>query len=392
MSDPTAASTSKRLNEQLDTVVLAGGGTAGHVNPLLAVAEELKTWFPDVQLRVLGTSTGLETDLVPAHGYELCEIPRVPLPRRLSLDLVKLPFKLRAAVTAAADVINQPGVDAVLGFGGYVSTPAYLAARRARVPIIIHEQNARPGLANRLGARFAAQVGVTFPNTKLPHAQQVGLPLRREIAELAKGDRTAKRLQGAAALGLDPSLPTLLVTGGSSGALSLNAAVAAAASELLAAGAQVLHLTGKGKDGPVRALLAGIPGTERYHIREYLTQMQHAFAVADLVVTRAGAGMVCELAALGLPAILVPLPVGNGEQRLNAVYLEVSGGGIVIADVKFTADWVSANIPPLLNDANRLATMSAAARSCGVTDAATRVVSLVDVAVCAARREGRNRG
>ena len=391
MSDPTAASISKRLNDQLGIVVLAGGGTAGHVNPLLAVADELKAWFPAIQIRVLGTATGLEADLVPDRGYELCEIPRVPLPRRPSLDLLKLPFRLRAAIKAAADVISQPGVDAVVGFGGYVSTPAYLAARRAQVPIVVHEQNARPGLANRLGARFAAQVGVAFATPKLPHAVRVGLPLRKEIAALANTDRATARQQSAAELGLDPALPTLLVTGGSSGALSLNAAVAAAAGVLLDAGVQVLHLTGKGKDGPVRCALAGIPGAERYHIREYLPQMHHAFAVADLVVTRAGAGMVCELAALGLPAILVPLPVGNGEQRLNAVDLEESGGGIVVADAKFTHRWVVANIGSLLNDRERLTTMSAAARSCAVTDAAAQVVGLVDQAVNAAKREGRSR-
>lgn len=371
----------------VESVLLAGGGTAGHVNPLLAVADELRRRDPATAIAVLGTAQGLEADLVPAHGYELVPVPRVPLPRRPTLDWFRLPARLRDAVDAADAAIEASGAQVVVGFGGYVATPAYLAARRRRVPVVVHEQNARPGLANRLGARWAAAVAVTFPGTRLPHAQVTGLPLRPDVLALAAAraqDAAGERRRAAAELGLDPDLPTLLVTGGSLGAQSLNAAVSGAAADLLRAGVQVLHLTGKGKAEPVRAAVAGAARggltaqAGRYQAREYLTRMQLALAVADLVVARSGAGTVSELAALGIPAIYVPLPIGNGEQRLNARPVVDAGGGLLVADADLTPARVRDDVLPLLTDAGRLAAMADAAASVGVVDAAARVADLVE--------------
>ncbi len=360
-------------------VLLAGGGTAGHVNPLLAVADELRRRDPETGITVLGTATGLEARLVPERGYPLVEIPRVPLPRRPSLDWFRLPGRLRTAVAVAERTLQERRVDVVVGFGGYVSTPAYLAARRRHVPIVMHEQNARPGLANRLGARWASAVGVTFPGTALPHAQLTGLPLRPAIASLvaARAEGPGARAAAAQALGLDPERTTLLVTGGSLGALSLNRTVSRSAADVLASGAQVLHLTGAGKSAAVREALAGVPGAERYQVREYLDTMQDALAVADLVLCRAGAGTVSELAALGIPAVYVPLPVGNGEQRLNAAPVVAAGGGVLVADADLGPDWVRAVLVPLLADTAGLAGMAADAARVGVVDGAARVVDLV---------------
>lgn len=362
----------------LGSVVLAGGGTAGHVNPLLAVADELRRRHPDLAVTVLGTAEGLEAELVPARGYRLVAVPRAPLPRRPTLDWLRLPGRLRRAVTVARGALA--GADVVVGFGGYVATPAYLAAR-GRVPVVVHEQNARPGLANRLGARWAAAVAVTFPGTPLRGrvgATVTGLPLRPQVAELVAAraaDRAAARAAGAAALGLDPTATTLLVTGGSLGALSLNRAAAGAAGELVAAGVQVLHLTGAGKDDSVRSVVADLAG---YHVRPYLAEMQHALAAADLVLCRAGAGTVSELAALGLPAVYVPLPVGNGEQRLNAAPVVEAGGGVLVTDADLSPAWLVEVVLPLLADDARLAAMAAAAGSVGVTDGAARVADLVE--------------
>lgn len=359
----------------LRSVVLAGGGTAGHVNPLLAVADELRRRHPDVTITVLGTAEGLEAELVPARGYPLVTVPRVPLPRRPTLDWFRLPGRLRRAVAVAREATAD--AQAVVGFGGYVSTPAYLAAR-GRVPVVIHEQNARPGLANRLGARWAAAVAVTFPGTPLRGATTTGLPLRPPVAALAaarQADAAAARRAAAQALGLDPSATTLLVTGGSLGALSLNRALSAAAPDLVGAGVQVLHLTGAGKDEAVRDAVGGLPG---YHVLAYLAEMQHALAVADLVVCRAGAGTVSELAALGIPAVYVPLPVGNGEQRLNAQPVVAAGGGLLVPDARLDAAWVRAELVPLLGDRPRLDAMADAARSVGQVDGAARVVDLVE--------------
>jgi len=381
------------------SVLLAGGGTAGHVNPLLAVAGELRRRHPDATLRVLGTAEGLEARLVPDAGLPLDVVPRVPLPRRPSLALLRLPGRLRAAVTAAGRAIDEGGAQVVVGFGGYVATPAYLAARRRRVPVVIHEQNARPGLANRLGARWARAVAVTFADTWLPRAQVTGLPLRAPVAALVAqraADPDGARVRAAAELDLDPALPTLLVTGGSLGAASINTAVAGAVGDLLTAGVQVLHLTGRDKSGPATHARDALVGrlddalVARYHVREYLDDMQLALACADLVLARSGAGTVCELAALGIPAVYVPLPIGNGEQRRNAGPVVAAGGALLVEDAHLDPAWVAAHVPALLVGADaaaHLARMAAGAASVGVPDAAARVADLVEAQLELAAQE-----
>ncbi|MGH8970533.1 MAG: UDP-N-acetylglucosamine--N-acetylmuramyl-(pentapeptide) pyrophosphoryl-undecaprenol N-acetylglucosamine transferase, partial [Actinomycetes bacterium] len=173
-------------------VVIAGGGTAGHIEPALALADALRRRDPDVGVTALGTARGLDTTLIPARGYELALIPPVPFPRRPSADALRVPGRLRNAVRTARDVLRDKDADVLVGFGGYVAGPAYLAARSAKVPIVVHEANPRPGWANRLGARFTPYVAVSFPGTALAHARFVGLPIRRSIALL---DRPARRAE-----------------------------------------------------------------------------------------------------------------------------------------------------------------------------------------------------
>lgn len=364
----------------VESVLLAGGGTAGHVNPLLAVADELRDRGVE-RITVLGTAEGLEADLVPSRGYPLALVPRVPLPRRPGPGWVALPGRLRAAVRAAGAAIDDSGAEAVVGFGGYVATPAYVAARRRGIPIVVHEQNARPGLANRLGARWAAAVAVTFPGTPLRGARVTGLPLRHEIVDLLARralDPVAVRREALAELGLSDAAPVLVVTGGSLGAQSLNEAMVGALGAIAAADAQVLHLTGRGKADAVRAALADHPGlADRYQVREYLEQMHLALAVADLVLCRAGAGTVAELTALGIPAAYVPLPIGNGEQQLNAQPAVDAGGGLIVQDAALTPEWIGLNVLPLLADAPALAELSVAAARVGRTDGASAVADLV---------------
>ena len=350
--------------------LLAGGGTAGHVSPLLALADCLRRRDPDVAIVAVGTEAGLESRLVPERGYELATIPKVPMPRRPSADLLRLPGNLRRAVARAGQIIEDSQAEVVVGFGGYVSTPVYLAARRRGVPIAIHEQNARAGIANKVGARLTRHVGITFAQTQLAHSTLVGMPLRREIAHL---DRAALRAEGRAFFGLREDLPTLLVTGGSLGAKRLNDTFAASVATLGEAGVQVLHVTGRDKEFVPEGAVAGVP----YVVVPYVDRMDLAYSAADVAVCRSGANTVCELTAVGLPGLYVPLPIGNGEQRLNAAGVVEAGGGALTEDAAVTPAWVREQVVPLLTDPERVAAMSAAAASVGERDGDELLADLV---------------
>ncbi|GAA3171003.1 undecaprenyldiphospho-muramoylpentapeptide beta-N-acetylglucosaminyltransferase [Blastococcus jejuensis] len=355
------------------SVVLAGGGTGGHIEPMLALADALRRRGDgDIRITCLGTARGMETRLVPARGYELRLIPPVPLPRTPTLDLLRVPGRVRRSVAETRAVLDEVGADVVVGFGGYVALPAYLAARRARVPIVVHEQNALPGLANRVGARLAARVAVTVPGTPLRHGEHVGMPLRTAIGTL---DRAARRAEARAEFGLEPDRPTLLVVGGSQGAASLNRAAVAAADALTAAGVQVLHARGpKNTDVIVPPRPAG---SAPYVVVDYLERMDLAYAAADLALCRAGAVTVAELSAVGLPAAFVPLPIGNGEQRRNALPVVHAGGGLLVEDADLGPAWIEAQLLPLLTDPAALAGYARHAADAGVPDAHERLADIV---------------
>ncbi|MCW4355426.1 undecaprenyldiphospho-muramoylpentapeptide beta-N-acetylglucosaminyltransferase [Hoyosella sp. YIM 151337] len=362
------------------SVVLAGGGTAGHIEPAMAVADALRDIDPDVRITALGTERGLETTLIPERGYPLELIPPVPLPRKPSRQMLALPARVRQSVKQTRAILDQVEADVIVGFGGYVSLPAYLAAgpgllrRRRRIPIVVHEANASAGLANKVGARRAARVLTAFPESGLRGGTQVGIPVRAAITTL---DRAALRDHARDSFGLDPQAKTLLVFGGSQGARTLNDAVSGAAPELAAAGIGVLHA-----HGPKNTIeIPASPGGPPYVALPYLSRMDLAYAAADAVVCRSGAMTVAEVSAVGLPAVYVPLPHGNGEQELNARPVVAAGGGIIIADRDLTRDRVVDTIIPLLEDTARLQRMSAEAAGAGHRSAATEVARIVmDVA------------
>ena len=349
-------------------VLLAGGGTAGHTSPLIATADALRRLDPDISITCLGTPRGLENRVVPEAGYALELIPAVPLPRRPSGDLLRVPGRLRGAVRETMAVFDRVRPDVVIGYGGYVSVPAYLAARRRGLPLVVHEQNALPGIANKVGARVAQRVAVSFPGTPLPKAEYIGLPIRRMISTL---DRQATRAEARAFFGLDADRPTLLVTGGSQGARQLNDSVSAAAGALAAAGVQVLHVVGP--QGSATPEATDVP----YVAVPFVDRMDLAYAAADLVVCRAGANSVTEAAAVGLPAVFVPLPIGNGEQHQNARPVVDAGGGLLVDNAALTPEWVRATVPGLVTDAERLARMGAAAAALVPRDADERLARIV---------------
>lgn len=347
------------------SIVLAGGGTAGHTSPLIATADELQQLAPEAELTAVGTERGLETTVVPAAGLRLELIPSVPLPRRPTADLLRVPGRLRAATAAAGRVITAARASVLLGFGGYVSTPAYLAARRLRVPIVIHEQNALPGLANKVAARFTDQVYTAFAETRLPHARWIGLPMRRAITEL---DPAAERPAARAGFGLPADGPVLLVSGGSQGAASINDAVAGAQDALLARGISILHVLGPRNFGSAQR--RSDPCGAVYAPVAYVERMETAYAAADLMLARCGASTVWETAVVGLPAIYVPYPHGNGEQRRNARLVVDAHGGELVDDADCTAELVARRVPDLIEHPGRLAGMSAALRGVARADAA----------------------
>lgn len=360
------------------SVVLAGGGTAGHVSPLLAIADAIKEKRPEAAILAVGTPSGLETRLVPAAGYELATIDRVPLPRKPSLDLLKLPGRLRGAVKQAERILDEARADVLVGVGGYVCTPMYLAARRRGTPIVIHEANMKAGLANRVGARFSRHVAVAFAGTRLRGARHVGMPMRRAISGL---DRSMAAPAAKASLGLNPDRPALIVTGGSSGALSINRSVAAALPALAAAGIQTLHITGTGK-----AVLdndGGLLAADGYRQVEYVDRMEDVYAAADILLARAGAATVSEVAAVGVPAVFVPLPIGNGEQALNAAALVEAGGALMVLDKEFTPEWLKEELIPLVSDRGRLDEMARRSEALGIRNADQRMADLVLEAVAA---------
>ncbi|SFD85244.1 undecaprenyldiphospho-muramoylpentapeptide beta-N-acetylglucosaminyltransferase [Blastococcus tunisiensis] len=358
------------------SVVLAGGGTAGHIEPMLALGDAIRRRDPDLRITCLGTERGMETRLVPARGYDLRLIPPVPLPRKPTADLLRVPDRVRRAVAATRAVLHEVSADVVVGFGGYVALPAYLAARRAGIPIVVHEQNALPGLANRIGARLAARVAVTAPGTPLHRGEHVGMPLRTAIGSL---DRASRRVEARGEFGLDADRPTLLVFGGSQGAQTLNRAAVAAADTLTAAGVQVLHARGpKNTHVTVPARPAG---SAPYVLVDYLERMDLAYAAADLALCRSGAVTVAELSAVGLPAAFVPLPIGNGEQRRNALPVVEAGGGLLVEDADLDAGWITDHLVPLLTDPDALAGYARHAAAAGIPDADDRLAGIVlDVA------------
>ena len=348
--------------------LLAGGGTAGHVNPLLTVAAALIERSPSDKVIALGTKEGLESRMVPAAGIDLLTIQKLPFPRRPGIRALVFPFKFFSAVSTIRKYIRQHSIDIVVGFGGYVSAPAYVAAKREKIPLVIHEANALPGIANKVGNKFASAAGKTFRSANMAHTEFVGMPLRSSIVALAeKKDAAGARKH----FGLRPDQFTLLVTGGSLGARSINTTIESSRSLLAAAGIQVLHIVGGSSE------LEEVSEAQYARVR-YVDQMELAIAASDFAVARAGAATVSEFSAIGLPALYIPYPVGNGEQKFNIQDVLAAGGAVTISDVEFTPEYVRSTLIPMLSDSKALAKMSEAAKQAGVLDGTERFIALID--------------
>ncbi|WP_301925230.1 UDP-N-acetylglucosamine--N-acetylmuramyl-(pentapeptide) pyrophosphoryl-undecaprenol N-acetylglucosamine transferase [Corynebacterium glaucum] len=347
------------------SVVVAGGGTAGHIEPALAVGEVLRDAH-NANVVALGTERGLETSIVPARGFELRLIDPVPIPRSKPWLLAGVPFKLNKSVSQTRRILKDTGAQAVFGTGGYVAAPAYLAARSLGIPFYVLETNALAGMANKLGVRLGGTGFNAVANSGMP-GDVVGIPVRPGVGVDPDG---AKAERGLKMWNLDPDRKTLLVTGGSQGAVRINEALAGAVERLVADGFQILHAYGRKNDAPA--------AHEHYTAVPYIDDMEAAYAVADMVVCRSGAMTVAENSAASLPAVYVPLPHGNGEQGLNSAHLVSAGAAVRIDDAALTPKSLYTAVSEILGDDTRLADMRAALAQSGAgnvaEDLAARII------------------
>jgi UDP-N-acetylglucosamine--N-acetylmuramyl-(pentapeptide) pyrophosphoryl-undecaprenol N-acetylglucosamine transferase len=328
-------------------IVFAGGGTAGHIQPALAVARLWRQAHPLDQIVFLGTSSGLETKLVPDAGFNLQLITRVRVPRSLSLGLLKVPSSLRRAMSESKKILKD--ADLVIGFGGYVCAPAYLAAGSLNVPIVIHEANAKAGWANRLGARYtdALAVGMPVVSGAFAKALITGLPLRDDIASLLATNQNATeniwseiRDKAKRDLGIDETQKVVLVFGGSQGSKAINTVIENFRKLIHNPHITVIHSVGASNS---------LPGSDdKYMAFPYIENMASAYLASDLVIARSGAITCSEVRALGKYVLFIPLPIGNGEQSVNADQLVAMGRARVLDQKLFTPTWLVDNMDFML--------------------------------------------
>lgn len=325
------------------TIVLAGGGTAGHIEPALAVARAWKTANPDDQILFIGTNLGLENKLVPASGFNLIHIPKISITRKISLSWLRVPRDLLNAVLVSRRAIK--GADLLIGFGGYVSAPPYLAAKFSGIPIVVHEANAKPGLANYLGSFLSSNLAVAdaHHSGRFMNSLITGLPLRSDVAEAVAASHAnfkVARLTAKKRLGFAEDAPLIFVMGGSQGSVAINSVIADAVPALLSKGISILHSVGHGN------VLPNVNGA--YRPVAYVDVMADAYLASDLVIARSGAVTCSEFRALGRYALFVPLPIGNGEQFHNASALISQKRAEIIDQSHFTSEYLALHIDELI--------------------------------------------
>lgn len=366
-SDRTAPST---------WAVIAGGGTAGHLLPGLAVARELVgRGHAASSIHFVGASRGIEAELVPEAGFDITLLPGRGVQRRLTLDNVGAVLGLLRAAVQAVGLVRRRRPAVVLALGGFASAAVAMAAVLWRVPLVIAEQNARAGAANRLVSRFAAACAVPFPETDLPRATVTGNPVRDEILDVAAHpDRDEARRE----LGLPVDRIVLVAFAGSLGSRRLNQAVEGAATTWSDRGDLAIHHVVGARDWEIRN--APPQGALEYRAVRYESRMDQVLAAADLVVCRSGGTTVAELAVVGVPSILVPLPIATRDhQTANAGPLVRAGAAVLVPDAELDADRLVAEVDEILAAGpEHLTEMAAAARSLGRPDAAGAVADLVE--------------
>lgn len=365
-------------------VMLSGGGTGGHIYPALAVAEAIRQKYPDSRLVYVGNVDGMEHELAKEAGYEFIPVSVAGFKGRGPLQMLQMLYKNWRGLAEAKALLRQFHPDLVIGTGGYACGPLLLGATRLHIPTLLHEQNAIMGKTNKILSRHVNKICLTFPIANLPDAvsakcELTGLPVRRAILET---DTAAARQH----LGLAVDKPVLVVTGGSQGARHINQAMAELWPELLAAGVQIVHITGE-KLFDETAQLArrnGLPvdpktqqAKDGFLLLPYLHHMEYALAAADLVISRAGASFLAEVMALGRAAILVPYPYAAGNHQVyNAQALVEAGAALLIEDAALSAQSLRQALQKALFDINLREKMAANSAALGKREAATAIIGV----------------
>ncbi|MCK8827141.1 undecaprenyldiphospho-muramoylpentapeptide beta-N-acetylglucosaminyltransferase [Natroniella acetigena] len=361
-------------------ILISGGGTGGHIYPGLAIAKTVEQKNNNAKIAFVGTEQGLEADIIPKEGYQLKTIQVQGLPRKISVELVRAIFKSVIGLFEAKLILNDFKPDIVVGTGGYVCGPIVLAAALSNIPTVIHEQNAYPGLTNRLLAKIVDKIALSNLDAKgyLGDSDKVvltGNPIRPEILE-------QNRVKAFKELGLNPKKKVILVFGGSRGAKSINQAVVKLYRQIKGSDLQLLHITGKDgfKEVKKEAQELGINSLKggQIIIKPYLYNMEAALNVADLVISRAGATGLAEITACGIPAILIPYPyAAENHQEHNARSLERMNAAKVILDRELAGERLAKVVNELIFDEQKLNEMARASKELGQPNAADNLVALI---------------
>ncbi|SHF42347.1 undecaprenyldiphospho-muramoylpentapeptide beta-N-acetylglucosaminyltransferase [Desulforamulus putei] len=362
--------------------ILTGGGTGGHIYPALAIARGLQNRFPNTEILYVGTNRGLEADIVPKAHFPFRAITVSGMERKISFTNFKVLWQAWQGYREAARIVKTFKPDVVIGTGGYVCGPVVMAAARRGIPTLIHEQNALPGITNRILSKFVDQVAVTFEDSLkyFPGKAKVtltGLPVRPEIMQ-------AKRTDALTSLNLSGEKLTLLVFGGSRGARKINQAMAEVIKKYgNHPKIQVLHATGQaGYQEFLHELTNNGIDLDKYVniiIKPYLYNMHEALAAADLVISRAGAATLAELTVLGLPSVLIPYPYASeNHQEYNARALADRGAAVLIKDAELTGSKLVGTIEGIINQPDRLQSMSRASQKLGRPEALNDIIRCVE--------------
>jgi UDP-N-acetylglucosamine--N-acetylmuramyl-(pentapeptide) pyrophosphoryl-undecaprenol N-acetylglucosamine transferase len=360
-------------------VIISGGGTGGHIYPGVAIAKKIIEKHPDSSILFIGSENGLEKKIVPKEGFNIKYITVEGLNKKISLKTISSIKKAFKGYFQATKIIKDFKPDIVIGTGGYVCGPVVLSAALKGIPTLIHEQNAFPGVTNKLLSRFVSKIAITFkeaekyfPKNKVIYT---GNPIRSQILKI---DRSKSR----EVWGLEKDKPVVLVVGGSRGAKNINNAVANIIPDIHREGIQLIFVTGENQYQEIIKNFSenGIDykNLKGIKILPYIYNMQDALGACDLIVTRAGATIISEITALGIPAILIPSPyVANNHQEYNAIALEENGAGIIIKESQLKDDIFKEQIINIVKNKDMLSRMSINSKKLAVPNAADNIYEII---------------